>query len=61
MTNSTTDKMKGKLNQAAGAAKEKTGDALDNASLENKGKAQQVKGHAQEAKGKIKDALHNKD
>jgi uncharacterized protein YjbJ (UPF0337 family) len=58
---STKDKAQGKANQAAGRTKEIVGNALDDSSLENKGKAQQVKGVAQEAKGKIKDALKDKD
>lgn len=51
------DKAKGKTNQVAGKMKEEVGDVLDDGTLKNKGKAQQVKGHVQEAKGKIKDAL----
>lgn len=57
MTSSTTDKMKGKKDQAVGKVKEETGKAVGNNELKNKGKVQQVKGHAEEAKGKIKDAL----
>lgn len=61
MSNSTEDRAKGKVNQAVGVAKEKAGDALNDSSLEGKGKAQQVKGHVQEAKGKIKDSLKDND
>jgi uncharacterized protein YjbJ (UPF0337 family) len=58
---STEDKAKGKVNQVAGKLKEEAGDALDDSSLESRGKAQQVKGHVQEATGKIKESLRDKD
>jgi uncharacterized protein YjbJ (UPF0337 family) len=58
---STEDRAKGKINQAAGKVKEEVGDALNDSSLESRGKAQQVKGHVQEATGKIKDSLRDKD
>lgn len=53
------DQAKGKVNQAAGRIKEKTGKALGDRTLEGKGKGQQVKGVAQEAKGKIKKVLND--
>jgi uncharacterized protein YjbJ (UPF0337 family) len=42
------DKAKDKTEQLVGRAKEKLGDATDNESLANKGRAQQLKGKAKE-------------
>lgn len=55
-----TDKTKGYANKTAGAVKEAVGHATGNASLENRGKAQQVKGDAQTLAGDIKGAFGDK-
>lgn len=54
---STTDKIKGKANQAGGAIKEEAGKLTGNRRVEAEGAAQKLKGKAQEAKGKAKDAV----
>lgn len=54
---STSDRVKGKVDQAAGKVKKEAGHAMGDNKLKNEGKAQQVKGHVTETKGKIKDAL----
>lgn len=46
-------------NEAIGKVKETTGDATDNASLENEGKMQQQKGQLQEEKADVEGALGN--
>jgi uncharacterized protein YjbJ (UPF0337 family) len=53
---STSDKAKGYANKAAGAVKEKVGQATGNEELEAKGDLQQAKGSAQVGLGKAKDA-----
>lgn len=53
----TTDKIKGKANDAAGNVKQAAGKAMDKPGLEAKGKAQEIKGKAQGAIGKGKDAV----
>ncbi len=55
--NETNDKLKGKLNQAAGAVREKTGDTVGNEEMERKGAMQHAKGDAQEASGKVQGAV----
>jgi uncharacterized protein YjbJ (UPF0337 family) len=54
---STTDKIKGTANQAAGAVKQGVGKATGSEQLQAEGAAQKLKGQAQEAVGKGKDAL----
>jgi uncharacterized protein YjbJ (UPF0337 family) len=54
---STTDKIKGVANEAAGAVKQSTGKAVGNPNLEVKGALQKGKGEAQQAVGKAKDAV----
>lgn len=51
------DKAKGAINKAAGAAKDKLGDATGDKDLQNEGKAQKLKGHGQDMKGEAKRAL----
>ncbi|MBB3711683.1 uncharacterized protein YjbJ (UPF0337 family) [Limimaricola variabilis] len=51
------DKAKGAMNKAAGAAKDKLGDATGDKDLQNEGKAQKLKGHGQDMKGEAKRAL----
>ena len=52
-SDSIANKLKGKANQAVGAAREKAGDLVGNESMEAKGRAQHAKGDAQEATGKL--------
>lgn len=54
---STTDKIKGVANQAAGAVKQGVGKAIDNQQMEAEGMLQKGKGKAQEMEGKAKDAI----
>jgi uncharacterized protein YjbJ (UPF0337 family) len=54
---STTDKIKGMANEAAGAVKQSAGKAVGNPNLEVKGTLQKGKGEAQQAVGKAKDAV----
>jgi uncharacterized protein YjbJ (UPF0337 family) len=54
---STTDKIKGMANEAAGAIKQGAGKAVGNPTLEVKGALQKGKGEAQEAVGNAKDAV----
>jgi uncharacterized protein YjbJ (UPF0337 family) len=54
---STTDKIKGMANEAAGAIKQGAGKAVGNPKLEVKGALQKGKGEAQEAVGKGKHAV----
>jgi len=54
---STTDKIKGMANEAAGAVKQSSGKAVGNPNLEVKGTLQKGKGQAQQAVGKTKDAV----
>lgn len=54
---STSDKIKGLANEAAGNVKQVIGKAIDKPELEIEGKAQERKGEAQQAIGKGKDAL----
>ena len=50
----TSPKVKGKTNEAVGAARRKAGDVTGNESMEAKGAAQQAKGKAQQAYGDAK-------
>ena len=54
---STTDKIKGTANDAAGAVKKGVGEATGSNKLEAEGAAQQAKGKAQKAVGEAKDAV----
>ncbi|MND06634.1 Stress response protein CsbD [compost metagenome] len=54
---STTDKIKGTANQAAGKIKQGVGEATDDAELKGEGKLQETKGDLQKAAGKAKDAI----
>jgi uncharacterized protein YjbJ (UPF0337 family) len=56
---STSDKIKGYANEAAGNVKQAAGKVLDNPKLKAKGIAQERKGEAQQAIGKAKDAVKN--
>jgi uncharacterized protein YjbJ (UPF0337 family) len=54
---STTDKLKGAANEAAGSVKESVGKSVGNDRVEAEGAVQKAKGQAQQAVGKGKDAL----
>jgi len=54
---STTDKIKGAANEAAGAVKQGVGKAVGNPNLELEGAGQKLKGETQEAVGKAKDVI----
>ena len=54
---STTDKIKGVANEAAGNVKQAVGKATDNKNLQAEGIAQERKGEAQQAVGKAKDSI----
>ena len=54
---STTDKIKGMANEAAGNVKQAAGKATDNEKLQAEGFVQERKGEAQQAVGKAKDAV----
>ncbi|EJN30886.1 CsbD family protein [Pseudomonas sp. WJP1] len=54
---STSDKVKGMANEAAGNVKQGVGKATNNPNLQAEGKAQERKGEAQQAVGKAKDAI----
>jgi uncharacterized protein YjbJ (UPF0337 family) len=56
---STTDKIKGMANEAAGNVKQAAGKAMDKPDWQAEGKAQELKGEAQQAVGKGKDAVKN--
>ena len=60
MTSSTTDKIKGLANEAAGNVKQGVGKAVGKEKLQAEGIAQEVKGETQqavgEAKAKVKDS-----
>ena len=56
---STTDKIKGMANEAAGSVKEGVGKAVGNQKVEVDGAMQKAKGDAQQAAGKAKDAVKN--
>ncbi len=53
MNSSTKDKIKGKMDQAKGAVKEKTGEAIGNPDLRDRGTAEKVGGEIQEKVGDI--------
>jgi uncharacterized protein YjbJ (UPF0337 family) len=52
----TTDRIKGKAQQASGKAKEKIGQATGNERLRDEGTADQIEGKGREMVGKGKDA-----
>ena len=54
---STTDKIKGLANEAAGNVKQAAGKAVGNDRLQAEGIVQERKGEAQQAVGKVKDAV----
>jgi uncharacterized protein YjbJ (UPF0337 family) len=54
---STTDKIKGMANEAAGNVKQGVGKIVDNPRLEVEGALQERKGEAQQAVGNAKDAV----
>ncbi len=54
---STTDKMKGMANEAAGNVKQGVGKMLGNKEMQVKGAVQERKGEAQQAVGSAKDAV----
>jgi uncharacterized protein YjbJ (UPF0337 family) len=54
---STTDKVKGYANEAAGKVKRAAGDLLDDEKLKAEGDIQEAKGDAQKAVGRGKEAL----
>lgn len=54
---STTDKIKGLANEAAGNVKQAVGKATDNPKLQAEGVVQERKGEVQQAVGKAKDAV----
>ena len=54
---STTDKIKGMANEAAGNVKQAAGRAFNKPEWEAEGAAQELKGEAQQALGKGKDAV----
>lgn len=54
---STTDKIKGLANEAAGNVKQAVGKAVGNDRLRAEGIAQEVKGDAQQTVGKAKEAV----
>ena len=56
---STTDKIKGYANEAAGKLKQGVGKAVGNDRLRAKGAAQEIKGDAQKSMGKAKGAIKN--
>jgi uncharacterized protein YjbJ (UPF0337 family) len=54
---STTDKIKGVANEAAGKAKETAGNVTGSDKLKAEGLAQQAKGEVQKTVGQVKDAV----
>ncbi|MFG5121709.1 CsbD family protein [Methylorubrum sp. POS3] len=56
---STTDKIKGLANEAAGNIKQGVGKATGNENLQAEGKAQELKGEAQKAKGDVKEGAQH--
>jgi uncharacterized protein YjbJ (UPF0337 family) len=54
---STTDKIKGMANEAAGNVKQAVGKAVDNKQMQAEGLMQERKGEGQQAVGKAKDAV----
>jgi uncharacterized protein YjbJ (UPF0337 family) len=57
---STTDKIKGLANEAAGNVKQGIGNVTGNDKLVTEGKAQELKGEAQKTVGDVKDGAKNR-
>jgi len=57
---STTDKIKGLANEAAGNVKQGVGNLTGNEKLQAEGKAQELKGDAQKKVGETKDVIKDK-
>ena len=55
--NSTTDKIKGMANEAAGKVRRAAGDAIDDPEMEVDGAGQEAKGKLQQAKGEAKETV----
>ena len=53
---STTDKIKGMTNEAAGKAKQGIGEGIGSDKMKGEGAVQEIKGKGQKAKGEAKDA-----
>ncbi len=56
---STSDKIKGMANEAAGNIKQGVGKAVGNKKMQGEGVVQERKGEAQQAVGKAKDSVKN--
>lgn len=56
---STSDKIKGLANEAAGNVKQAVGKATGNEKMQADGARQELKGEAQQALGKAKDSVKN--
>ncbi len=56
---STTDKIKGLANEAAGNIKQGVGKATGNENLQAEGEAQELKGEAQKTKGDVKEGAQH--
>ena len=54
---STSDKLKGALNEATGSAKQAAGKVINSPELEGEGVLQELKGKGQTALGEAKDAI----
>ncbi len=54
MNSSTTDKTEGAAKEAIGTIKEKTGEAIGNPNLQDKGTAEKVEGKVQQKVGDVK-------
>ena len=59
MNSSTKDKIQGKVDQAKGAVKEKTGEAIGNPDLQDRGTAEKLGGKIQEKVGDVKKVFEN--
>ena len=59
MKSSTKDKIKGRVEQAKGAVKEKAGRATGNADLQDRGTAEKVKGTVRNKIGDVKKVFGN--
>ena len=57
MKDSTKDQVKGKVDEVAGAVKEKIGHATNNPNLEDEGTAQKVGGKVQKKVGQVEKVL----
>jgi uncharacterized protein YjbJ (UPF0337 family) len=55
MTNSTEDKIKGRVHEVKGAIKEEAGKATNNPTLEDKGKVEHAAGKVQHKVGNVKE------